>query len=264
VRKLKLAVVQPALAEGECAANWRAAKAALARAGAAGADLVVLPEMWLTGYAYRRLDELARSPRVARAGRALARKHGYFVRRQLGRARRGRPPRQHRLHRGPRRERARALPQGPPLRPDEGGPALRRRPPRLRREARDRHRRPRALLRPALPGAGAQDGAPGRRAAALPGAVAAGAARPLPHAAGGARDREPALHRRREPRRAQRRDPVRRRLDGRRPARDLLAQLGDDEGFAEVEIDLDEVAASREQVTYLADRAREVDEFLYR
>ena len=49
MRKLKIAVVQPALAEGECAANWRAAKIALGRAGAVGADLVVLPEMWLTG-----------------------------------------------------------------------------------------------------------------------------------------------------------------------------------------------------------------------
>jgi predicted amidohydrolase len=48
------------------------------------------------------------------------------------------------------------------------------------------------------------------------------------------------------------------------PRGDFLAQLGPEEGFAEVEIDLDEVAATREQITYLADRAREVDEFLYR
>lgn len=80
MRKLKLAVVQPCLAEGACAANWRVARAALAQAGAGEADLVVLPEMWLTGYAYRTLGELAlRTPEsLARVG-ALAKKYGYFV-----------------------------------------------------------------------------------------------------------------------------------------------------------------------------------------
>jgi predicted amidohydrolase len=48
------------------------------------------------------------------------------------------------------------------------------------------------------------------------------------------------------------------------PRGDVLAQLGDDEGFAEVEIDLDEVAGARAHVKYLTDRAKEVDEFLYR
>jgi predicted amidohydrolase len=80
MRKLRVAVAQLALAEGAVAANWRAAKAALERAGAGEADLVVLPEMWLTGYAYRRLDELAkRTPESLERVGALAKKNGYFV-----------------------------------------------------------------------------------------------------------------------------------------------------------------------------------------
>ena len=80
MRKLKLAVVQPALAEGKCAANWRAARAALERAGSAGADLVVLPEMWLTGYAYRSLAELSeQTPESLERVGALARRNGYSV-----------------------------------------------------------------------------------------------------------------------------------------------------------------------------------------
>jgi predicted amidohydrolase len=80
VRKLKLAAVQPALAEGAVAANWRAARAGLERAGAIEAGLVVLPEMWLTGYAYRRMQELAKgTPESLHRVGALAKKYGYFV-----------------------------------------------------------------------------------------------------------------------------------------------------------------------------------------
>jgi predicted amidohydrolase len=80
MRKLKIALAQLAVAEGACAANWRAARAALERAGAGEADLVVLPEMWLTGYAYRRLAELAkRTPDSLHKVGALARKNGFFV-----------------------------------------------------------------------------------------------------------------------------------------------------------------------------------------
>lgn len=80
MRKLKIAIVQPALAEGACAANWRLTRSALAQAGAGEAGLVVLPEMWLTGYAYRDLGELAkRTPEsLARVG-AAAKRYGYFV-----------------------------------------------------------------------------------------------------------------------------------------------------------------------------------------
>jgi len=80
MRKLKIAIAQLALAEGACAANWRIAKAALDQAGAGEADLVVLPEMWLTGYKYRELGELAKStPESLERVGALAKKNGYFV-----------------------------------------------------------------------------------------------------------------------------------------------------------------------------------------
>ncbi len=80
MRRLKLAIAQLVLAEGACAENWRAAKAALDRAGAGEASLVVLPEMWLGGYAYRRLDELAkRTPESLERVGALAKKYGFFV-----------------------------------------------------------------------------------------------------------------------------------------------------------------------------------------
>ena len=80
MRKLKLAIAQLPITEGACGANWLAAKAALDRAGAGEADLVVLPEMWLTGYAYRRLDELAnRTPESLQRVGALAKQYGYFV-----------------------------------------------------------------------------------------------------------------------------------------------------------------------------------------
>jgi predicted amidohydrolase len=80
MRRLKLAIVQLALAEGACAVNWCAAKTALGRAGACEADLVVLPEMWFTGYAYRDLAELAeRTPESLERVGALAREYGFFV-----------------------------------------------------------------------------------------------------------------------------------------------------------------------------------------
>jgi len=44
----------------------------------------------------------------------------------------------------------------------------------------------------------------------------------------------------------------------------VLAQLNGEDGYAEVDLDLDQVAAARETITYLAGRVREVDEFLYR
>ncbi len=48
------------------------------------------------------------------------------------------------------------------------------------------------------------------------------------------------------------------------PRGDVLAHLGGKAGYAEVDLDLDQVAAARETITYLAGRVREVDEFLYR
>jgi predicted amidohydrolase len=80
MRRLRIAIAQLSLAEGTCAANWRTAKRALDHAGAGEADLVVLPEMWLTGYAYRRLEELAkRTPESLERVGELAKRNGYFV-----------------------------------------------------------------------------------------------------------------------------------------------------------------------------------------
>jgi predicted amidohydrolase len=80
MRTVKIALAQPALVEGECAANWRAARNCLDQAGAGEADLVVLPEMWLTGYCYRRLPELAaRTPESLERVGALAKKYGFHV-----------------------------------------------------------------------------------------------------------------------------------------------------------------------------------------
>ena len=80
MRRIRIAIAQFSIAEGDLAANWRSAKAALQQAGAGRADVVVLPEMWLTGYPYRRLQELAAATpeSLGRVG-VLAKKHGLFV-----------------------------------------------------------------------------------------------------------------------------------------------------------------------------------------
>lgn len=64
-RTLTAAAVQFNIRLGEVEANLQAAEAGLRQAAAGGAKLVVLPEMWSTGYDYRHLAELARTtPRV--------------------------------------------------------------------------------------------------------------------------------------------------------------------------------------------------------
>lgn len=265
MRKLKLAAVQPALAEGACAANWRAAKASLERAGAVGADLVVLPEMWLTGYCYRRLDQLEKlTPEsLARVG-ALARKYGYFVvgswaeRTDEGRLANtacivgpdGRVRARYRkVHLfGPMREdrhfvagRAACVAR---LEIGTVGLALcydLRFPEQARKMALHGAE---LLLYPAQ--------WPQVRLGHFHTLLAARAIENQLFAA--------AVNR------AGRSASVQ--FGGGStvvgPRGDVLAQLGSEGGFAEVEIDLDEVAAAREQITYLADRAKEVDEFLYR
>jgi predicted amidohydrolase len=80
MRRIRIAIVQPTLVEGDLAGNWRKARKALEQAGARDANLVVLPEMWLAGYAYRRLEELAdRTPASLERVGALAKKLGFFV-----------------------------------------------------------------------------------------------------------------------------------------------------------------------------------------
>lgn len=59
MRRIRLALVQMAIKEGDIAGNWHRARGYIERAGDSGADLVLLPEMWLTGFSYRRLSALA-------------------------------------------------------------------------------------------------------------------------------------------------------------------------------------------------------------
>ncbi|HEY5999482.1 MAG TPA: nitrilase-related carbon-nitrogen hydrolase [bacterium] len=265
MRKIKLAIVQPALAEGECAANWRAARAALERAGATGADLVVLPEMWLTGYAYRRLPELAeRTPEsLGRVG-ALAKKYGYFV-----------------VGSWAERDGAGRLANTACIVGPDGRVCARYRKVHLFGPMReDRH----FVAGRAACVAELEIGVVGlalcydlrfpeqARKMALRGAELLVYPSQWPevrlghfHTLLAARAIENQLF------------TVGVNRAGRSvsvqfgggsavvgPRGEVLAQLGPEEGFAEVEIDLDEIAATREQITYLADRAREVDEFLYR
>jgi predicted amidohydrolase len=53
------AAIQFNITLGELDRNLAKAEAALRRAADRGAELAVLPEMWSSGYAYRRLTELA-------------------------------------------------------------------------------------------------------------------------------------------------------------------------------------------------------------
>ena len=265
MKKIRIAIVQPALVEGACAANWRAARAALEQAGAGKADLVVLPEMWLTGYAYRDLSELAkRTPEsVARVG-AIAKKHGYFVAGSW--AERGEDGRLSNT----------ALIVGP-----DGRVRARYRKVHLFGPMKeDRHfvrgqaacvaeleigrvglalcydlRFPELARKMALAGAElllypAQW--PEVRLGHFHTLLAARAIENQVFAAG--------------VNRAGRSAAV---LFGGGstvigPAGEVLAQLGGEAGFLEADLDLAQVAQVREKVTYLADRVREVDEFLYR
>jgi predicted amidohydrolase len=72
-RKVCAAAVQFNIVLGEVDANLRCAVAGLRRVWEKGARLAVLPEMWSTGYDYKRLPELAeQSPRVIEAIRDLS------------------------------------------------------------------------------------------------------------------------------------------------------------------------------------------------
>lgn len=73
-RRIQAAAVQFNIALGEVETNLDRALAGLRRVREQGAELAVLPEMWSTGYDYKRLPELAReTPRVLEALRDLAR-----------------------------------------------------------------------------------------------------------------------------------------------------------------------------------------------
>lgn len=71
-RTLRVASVQFNIALGEVERNLEKAVAGLRRVATAGAKLAVLPEMWSTGYDYKRLAELAaETPHVVETLQAL-------------------------------------------------------------------------------------------------------------------------------------------------------------------------------------------------
>jgi len=61
ISQLRTAAIQFNIALGDIEANLSKAGAGLKRAAVAGASLAVLPEMWSTGYDYKRLSSLAES-----------------------------------------------------------------------------------------------------------------------------------------------------------------------------------------------------------
>jgi omega-amidase len=57
--RVNTAAIQFTVSQGNVDANLEYVRTALKRAAAAGAQLVVLPEMWSSGFAYKHLNELA-------------------------------------------------------------------------------------------------------------------------------------------------------------------------------------------------------------
>ncbi|PLT34984.1 carbon-nitrogen family hydrolase [Bacillus sp. V5-8f] len=57
--KWKIACIQLDITFGEPDANYRSVEAKLSEAANTGADVIVLPELWTTGYDLTRLDEIA-------------------------------------------------------------------------------------------------------------------------------------------------------------------------------------------------------------
>lgn len=60
-----ISIAQLELRDGDCAGNLEAARQAVLEAGRRGSDLVVLPELWLQGYALARTQELSLHPEDA-------------------------------------------------------------------------------------------------------------------------------------------------------------------------------------------------------
>lgn len=80
MRSLKVAAIQMSLREGDVEGNAAKAHASLDEAGREGVRLAVLPEMWWTGFSYRRLESFADdTPESLRAVGAIARRHGMTV-----------------------------------------------------------------------------------------------------------------------------------------------------------------------------------------
>jgi predicted amidohydrolase len=80
MRCVTIAAVQMALQEADIAGNSVRALELLDRAGRAGAGLAVLPEMWWTGFSFRRLPAFAdETPASLRAVGEVARRYGMAV-----------------------------------------------------------------------------------------------------------------------------------------------------------------------------------------
>ena len=79
-RELKVAALQFNITLGDIDANVAHVRAALARVAAQGCKLAVLPEMWTTGYDYKRLVELSlRTPEVVEELGRLSAAHGMVI-----------------------------------------------------------------------------------------------------------------------------------------------------------------------------------------
>ena len=79
-RPLTVAAIQMSLREGETVENAEKALAYLDQAGRGGVELAVLPEMWWTGFSYRRLPAFAEqtADSLAAVGE-ICRRHGMTV-----------------------------------------------------------------------------------------------------------------------------------------------------------------------------------------
>jgi predicted amidohydrolase len=80
MRRVKIASLQLSLQEGDVEGNSAKGLALLEQVGGTGVALAVLPEMWWTGFSYRRLPELAEgTPGSLAAVGEVARKYGMIV-----------------------------------------------------------------------------------------------------------------------------------------------------------------------------------------
>ncbi len=79
-RTVKTAAVQFTIALGEIEPNLAHVRSELARLAEAGTRLVVLPEMWATGFAYKQLNELAqRTAGIVGELALLSRQYGMVI-----------------------------------------------------------------------------------------------------------------------------------------------------------------------------------------
>lgn len=79
-REIIAAAIQFNIKVGDVDANLQCGRGAIARVAAQGAKLAVLPEMWSTGYDYKRLNELAlRTPAIVEELGRLSAKHEMVI-----------------------------------------------------------------------------------------------------------------------------------------------------------------------------------------